>query len=270
MSRSVLIAGESWVTHSVHIKGVDSFNTQSYEEGVRWLRQALEHAGHTVIHMPNHLVPSHFPVDASGLRDHAAIILSDVGANSLLLHPASFVGARTTPNRLDLLAEYVDGGGGLLMIGGYMSFAGIEGKARYTSTAVERVLPVRIAPYDDRVELPQGSEPHVVIPDHPIVRGLPATWPAFLGYNRVTPKDNGTVLVRCGDDAFLTVGTWGRGRTMAFASDCGPHWAPPAFLEWNHHDQFWAQAVDWLSGSAKPASTTSPRSAAESRPPGGL
>jgi uncharacterized membrane protein len=29
----VLLAGESWVTHSVHVKGVDSFTTSSYVEG---------------------------------------------------------------------------------------------------------------------------------------------------------------------------------------------------------------------------------------------
>jgi uncharacterized membrane protein len=30
----VLIADESWVTHSIHQKGFDSFTTTSYEEGV--------------------------------------------------------------------------------------------------------------------------------------------------------------------------------------------------------------------------------------------
>jgi len=246
MPMSVLIAGESWVTHSVHIKGVDSFSTQAYEEGVHWLRKALERAGYTVAFMPNHLVPSEFPVEPARLREYAAVIFSDVGSNSLLLNPASFVKARRTANRLELLSDYVADGGAFLMIGGYMSFAGIEGKARYADTAVERILPVRIAAYDDRVELPQGRTPEVIAPDHPVVSGLPISWPAFLGYNRVTAKDDAGVLVRCGDDPFLIVGTWGAGRTMAFASDCGPHWAPPGFLEWEHHDRFWGQALDWL------------------------
>jgi Putative glutamine amidotransferase len=29
----VLLCGESWVTHSLHIKGVDSFTTSAYAEG---------------------------------------------------------------------------------------------------------------------------------------------------------------------------------------------------------------------------------------------
>ena len=37
----VLLCGESWVTHSVHVKGVDSFSTSSYVEGADQLRAAL-------------------------------------------------------------------------------------------------------------------------------------------------------------------------------------------------------------------------------------
>jgi uncharacterized membrane protein len=243
---TILIAGESWITHSVHIKGFDSFVTDEYHEGVHWLRGALERSGYGVEYLPNHLVPPRFPVDPADLRRYAAVVFSDVGSNSLLLNPESFVHARVTANRLELLADYVADGGGFAMVGGYMSFAGIEGKARYAGTAIERILPVRIAVTDDRVEVPQGCSPEVAQPGHPIVRGLPSSWPVFLGYNRFAAKADAEVVVRCGDDPFLVVGSWGRGRTMAFASDCGPHWAPPAFLEWEHHDRFWAQALRWL------------------------
>ena len=37
----VLLCGESWVTHSVHVKGVDSFTTSSYTEGADYLRGVL-------------------------------------------------------------------------------------------------------------------------------------------------------------------------------------------------------------------------------------
>lgn len=148
--------------------------------------------------------------------------------------------------RIRAQADYVAGGGGVAMVGGYMSFAGIDGKARYAGTPIKRILLVSISMTDDRVELPQGQQPEILQPTHPVVRGLPASWPPFLGYNRFTPKAEGEVLVRCGDDPFLVVGSWGQGRTMAFASDCGPHWAPPPFLDWQYHDRFWAQALRWL------------------------
>jgi uncharacterized membrane protein len=41
MPKRVLIAGESWVTHSIHTKGFDSFTTTEYNEGVAWLKAAL-------------------------------------------------------------------------------------------------------------------------------------------------------------------------------------------------------------------------------------
>ena len=45
------------------------------------------------------------------------------------------------------------------MVGGYYSFQGINGGARYHGTPVEEVLPVEILPYDDRVEVPEGFTP---------------------------------------------------------------------------------------------------------------
>ena len=37
-----------------------------------------------------------------------------------------------------------------MMVGGYYSFQGINGGARYHGTPVEEALPVEILPYDDR------------------------------------------------------------------------------------------------------------------------
>jgi uncharacterized membrane protein len=141
----VLLCGESWVTHSVHIKGVDSFSTSSYVEGAGHLRAALAGADVTVDYLPGHLVPGQFPATAGELAGYDAVILSDIGANSILLAPQTFEQSQPAPDRLAAVEQYVRGGGGLLMIGGYLSFAGIEGKARYHGTPVEDALPVRIS-----------------------------------------------------------------------------------------------------------------------------
>ena len=126
----VLLCGESWVTHSVHVKGVDSFTTSSYTEGADYLRRALSDSGIEVTYLPGHLVPAEFPQTAGGLAGYAAVILSDIGANSILLAPQTFERSQPVPDRLAVIEGYVRDGGGLLMIGGYLSFAGIEGKAR--------------------------------------------------------------------------------------------------------------------------------------------
>src|ERR1700735_1101114 len=130
----VLLCGESWVTHSLHIKGVDSFTTSTYVEGAGQLRAALSGAGVDVEYLPGHLVPGQFPGAVDGLTPYDAVILSDIGANSMLLSPDVFERSIASPNRLAVVEEYVRGGGGLLMVGGYLSFAGVEGKGRYPGT----------------------------------------------------------------------------------------------------------------------------------------
>ena len=51
------------------------------------------------------------------------------------------------------------------MCGGYFSFQGIDGRARWRRTAVEEVLPVTCLPYDDRVEMPEGCVADIVEPE---------------------------------------------------------------------------------------------------------
>jgi uncharacterized membrane protein len=244
----VLLAGESWVTHSVHVKGVDSFNTSTYTEGAGRLIEALEAAGLDVDYLPAHLVPARFPATPADLAAYGAVILSDIGANSLLLAPATFERSEAAPNRLASIEQYVRDGGGLLMIGGYLSFAGIEGKARYHETPVEVALPVTIHALDDRAEHPEGVHPAVIQPAHPILDGVPDDWPPLLGYNQLTAKPGADVLARCGPDPLLTVGIHGTGRSAAFASDCAPHWCPPAFMAWPGYDRLWPNLLRWLVG----------------------
>ena len=244
----VLLAGESWVMHTVHQKGFDHFTTTAYGEGHQWLSGALAAGGYAVEHLPNHLAATRFPTDLDALRAYAVVILSDIGSNTLLLHPATFERSVAMPNRLALLRDYVAAGGGLVMVGGYLTFQGIDAKARYAGTPVEEALPVTLLPVDDRVEAPEGTIPVVRAADHPIVAGLPGEWPALLGYNRLRPKPQATVVVEVGPDPLLAVWEFGDGRAVAFASDCGPHWAPPGFVEWDGYARLWQGMVGWVAG----------------------
>ena len=97
---------------------------------------------------------------APACKLHIPIFLVPVGTAMVeLFHPDTWIHSRTTPNRLRLLRDYVSGGGGLLMFGGYYSFQGINGGARYHKTPVEDVLPVNCLSVDDRVEVPEGFSP---------------------------------------------------------------------------------------------------------------
>jgi uncharacterized membrane protein len=248
---NVLLAGESWITHTLHIKGADHFTQSGYGEGVRWLRGALEAGGHTLEHLPAHLAGAGFPATAEELARHDVVILSDIGSNTLLLHPDTAERSLATPNRLRAIEGYVRDGGGLLMIGGYMSFEGIEGKARYGGSPVEEALPVTmLAGRDDRREVPEGFAPRATAAgaEHRVLRGLPEQFPQMLFYNEVRAKPGAEVLLADGDAPVLAVGAHGAGRAAAFTPDAAPHGAPPEFLDWEHFDRFWCQLVEWLAG----------------------
>lgn len=245
---TVLLVGESWFTYAIHQKGFDSFQTADYTEGATDFVAALEGLGDEVRYIPAHLVDTRFPSDPSGFEGVDVVILSDVGANTFLLGKATFGRSEVVPNRLESLATWVRGGGGLLMVGGYMSFSGIDGKARYGRSPLADVLPVTIADHDDRAEVPEGFVPDVVGPAHPALQGVPTTWPRVLGYNRVVAKDGATVLVTRGVDPILAVGAHGAGRSAAFTPDLAPHWAPPEFVAWAAYPRLWQSLLEWLAG----------------------
>ncbi len=251
-TRRMLLAGETWLSYGIHQKGFSAYTTGGYEEGQTEWVAALQSQGWAVDHIPNHLATEDFPWTAEDLEPYDVVVLSDIGADTLHLHPDTFVRGQRTPDRLAGIAEYVEGGGGFLMVGGYMSFSGFEGKARFHGTAIEDILPVRMLGYDDRVEAPAGVTPEVQAPEHPILAGTPADWPYFLGYNRLV-ADGGETVLSFGRDPLLVVDGHGSGRTAAFASDCSPHWGSPEFMAWTGYALFWDGLLRWLAGSEAPA-----------------
>lgn len=244
----ILVAGESWVKHIIHIKGFDSFTNSEYDEGIQWFRNAMDEAGIEMDFIPNHDAPEKFPTKLEELQQYDVVLLSDIGSNTLLLNKGTFNKSELGVNRLNLIKEYVDKGGGFAMIGGYMSFQGIDAKSKYKDTAIEEILPVSMYSFDDRFEAPEGLHIQIVKPDHPILEGIDGQWPHFLGYNRVQPKETGTLIAEHNGDAFLSVGTYGNGRTLAFASDFAPHWGPKEFVEWKHYNRLWVNSMKWLAG----------------------
>jgi uncharacterized membrane protein len=182
---------------------------------------------------------------AAALEPYSCVMLSDIGANTLLLHPDTFTKSKVLPNRLHAIRDYVANGGGLVMVGGYLTFQGIDAKGQYAGSAIEEALPVTLLRADDRVESPQGVQPIVTDAAHAMLRGVPGNWPMLLGYNRVTTKPAGALLATVGDDPLLVAGSFGKGRSVAFTSDCGPHWAPPPFCDWDGYAALWNGIAEW-------------------------
>ncbi len=244
MPRRLLLAGETWFSYGVHLKGFSPYTTGSFEEGQKEFVAALESRGWSVTHLPNHLATENFPWMLEELDEFEVVVLSDISADTIQLHPRSFLHGERTPDRLALVADWVRRGGGLVMMGGYMAFSGFEGRGRFGLTPLADVMPVRMLVGDDRIETPAGVTPEVTAA-HDILAGIDGEWPHFLGYNRIIAREGFDVLLKVASDPFLVVGDVEKGRVSAFASDCSPHWGSPAFLQWEHYATFWDRLMSW-------------------------
>jgi uncharacterized membrane protein len=246
----VLFAGEAIYSLTTIYKGRNSFSMGRYEEhGGRFI-EALEKAAIDCDHIPTHRVAEYFPWTIEELKAYDVIVVSDVGSDTFLISKRTMDGERT-PNRLNLIRQYVQEGGGFVMWGGYLSFTGFQGKGFYKDTPVEEILPVTMMDRDDRRETPEGFLPAIKTPDHPILSGMPRQWEGwFLSYNRFTAKEGATVIAAIdgyGGDPFLAAWDYGKGRTVASAVDCAHHGAAPSFLKWEFALVYFANIVKWCA-----------------------
>ncbi|RGC64857.1 cytoplasmic protein [Dorea longicatena] len=246
MVTRILLAGESWMSYTTHVKGADAFYTSVYETGEKYLKAALEEGGYEFTFLPNHLATEEFPFTMDGLRQYDLIILSDIGANTLLLPTLTFTRSQIQPNRCSLIKDYVLEGGALLMIGGYLTFSGVDAKGKWQDTPVQDVLPVRILPTDDRMEHCEGVRP-VKAADHAVLGGIDTEWPLILGYNKTIAKPEAVIPVKVEDNPFIALGEYGKGRSAAFTTDCAPHWAPPGFCQWPGYGKIFCNLAKWLT-----------------------
>jgi uncharacterized membrane protein len=249
----ILLVGESWISSATHFKGFDSFGSTTFHLGAEPLVTALADSSFELEYMTAHDAVARFPFEREGLNSYAAVVLSDIGANSILLPQEVWLQGKAMPNRLKLLRDWVYQGGGLVMVGGYLSFQGIDGKARWRNTPVEQALPVHCLPYDDRIEVPEGFRPVLTVKDHPILRGLDQEWPLLLGANEVKLKQGIAfeMLAQLPDEEgghpLLVTGKFGSGRSVAWTSDIGPHWLPASFSGWPGYAILWKNILTWAT-----------------------
>ncbi len=243
----ILFAGESWMISTSHIKGADIFPSQSYDESTSdRIREICKDAGFEFDFMPSHKALRDFP-GLEGLRKYDLVVLSDIGSDTLYFHPDTVTHFKVHENRIKSLCEYVKEGGGLIMFGGWNSFQGSGCRARYGFTPLADVLPIRMYPYDDRNETPEGAYMEIVAPEHPMFKDVNMNWAPFLGYNRLMPKDGAEILAKCGDDVLIAVEDIGNGKTCAYASDITTHWAPDNITHTDDYARFIENMFNYIA-----------------------
>ncbi|MCA8988185.1 MAG: hypothetical protein KDA78_11110, partial [Planctomycetaceae bacterium] len=82
------------------------------------------------------------------LPSHERLTLKDLESPHSLLIISDYPAAHISPDLQEIIVQQVDAGMGLLMIGGWESFQGSDGK--WAETPLARILPVTISPKDDR------------------------------------------------------------------------------------------------------------------------
>lgn len=244
---SVLLVGESCFATHTEYKGLDQFSETNYHEAATVLRGVIEGLGHQFTHIPCHMIARQYPRDLKSLQAYDVVLFSDVGTNSFLLLPEMVRTGNRVVNLLKLTKEYIAQGGGFAMIGGYMTYQGMEAKGKWKRSCIEEILPVTLYEGDDRCEVPEGADLRCDPTKHPILNGLPAEWPYILGYNRTIAKGNADVLVAYDNDPIIATTTYGEGRVVAYTTDCAPHWAPAAMHGWTYYPKLWDNIIKWLA-----------------------
>lgn len=250
--KPVLLAGETFHVTSFASKGLEVGASSRYSNGAtRWIK-ALAAQGIDVVQIGGERCEAEFPRSPEALAEYSAVVLSDVGALSLLYTPETRIGQRSV-NRLELLRQWVEQGGGLMMAGGYTCFQGMDGSAMFHGTAVEKCLPVEISPNPDGLEAPEGIDPVIVDTSHPVLAGITSPVPFVLGMNRVTTRRDATARTliqssnRGKDLPLLSVREYGAGRSLAWMTDIGPHWLSDEFMRWDGYDNLMANMVRWIA-----------------------
>lgn len=191
-----------------------------------YMLAVLKHLKARFVHVPpaKKLTPNLFH------QHFDAIILSD------------FPKSKAPSDSEKKIAQQVEGGTGLMMVGGWNSFA----SGGWQNSTVAKILPVDCAEHDDRMNLPSGA----VISfkkSHPVFKSIHfKNPPVICGLNRIKPKRGSSVLLSAKkivthsnsrpaldlkEFPLLAVDS-NRGKCIAaFAADIAPHWCG-GLLDW--------------------------------------
>jgi hypothetical protein len=180
------------------------------------------------------------------LQRYSVIVIANLDAPAL------------TPERLKVFREFVEQGGGMLVLGGEWAYS----RGAYGGTPLEEMLPVTF-PDEHRIQPAPAGLPLSAAPQ--------ATWkppfdftkkPSAFFVQSLVAKPGSTVQLLAGDKPALVSGVFGKGRVVACALTATGEPPPGAlpFWDWPDWPKLLGEAIDWAAGArpvvaAAPAST---------------
>ncbi len=193
-----------------------------------------------------------YPTTREELFGYDVVICSDINRSIF------------TDDQIEWTRQLVaDNGGGFAMIGGYTAF----GAGGWDKTAWEQLIPVDMATKDEGyvwedipIVIPPAAKQHPVwhMADDPAENDrILAAHPHFTGTNLVNRAKPGAQILAYWekkDMPIICVQSYGKGRSMAFASDAAGGWSEHYQIEWGegdhdnrHYRRFWANTIRWLA-----------------------
>ena len=181
----------------------------------------------------------------SATKPHVEIFNGEVSLFVL----SDYSSSNFSENEMEKLCNCIKNGAGIIMIGGWSTYHGLNGN--WDTTPLAQLLPVNISTIDDRKNCPQ---PVLIkkVADHEIVNDLPFVKPPTIGgYNEFSVKDNGKTILEgemfsvsyeTGKAEFINNGTFPLlvvseetgFKAACFATDVAPHWVG-GLVDWGEH-----------------------------------
>ena len=145
------------------------------------------------------------------------------------------------------LRDFVNAGGGLLVLGGNFSL----GQGYFANTFLADLLPVTVAAIRD---VQQASPPLTLRPAQAgLARALPGSYwkaaPVLYWRHRVAPKPEAQVQLLAGDEGVLFTGSFGKGRVAVFTGTVlgEPSGTEQPFWTWPGWPPLMRNTIGWLS-----------------------
>ncbi len=199
------------------------------------------------------------------IRKHVRLYIprnyeSYLGGVDLLVMSDSDRSVFTSKQQVWFRDGVMDGGGSLIMAGGFESFGGAGWGNTWKGSAVEDVLPVWCLNYQAWDFHPFLARPSRDQMDNPFVTSLDwETMPPFSGMNIVTPKiGSETLLVASGPgldinrEPVLVYLEVGKGASLAHMPDWTPAWGTDIYENWEYYGDYLINMAYLVAGIPVP------------------